>query len=437
MSGRQMQLLSLAILLFAFLVLIALPITSVLFLVDETLQQNHLKNDAVALIIPEKETPIVSTQVLPREASTTTSPQEPSQQSQPPQQPRCLISSQGSDGLGHQLEAKLSCIATAAVLHHELEYVHTPIVSAEHGTDGTTFEQFVGIEKSLTSTHYAVEVLHLNNDTKEQKFRLQVRDPLPRVGKCRDPSWFQPEIRQEQCRNAAYSNTIFMADNCWDFFYCTLKQHKNVTLIEEAFGRLRAGYIRQKLDSDNNTSSVSELSSLKVVVHIRRTDSGRRKISSAYYSNLIRELVSASGTNGTGRLSIVVHTDQEGTSRRNLLPELEGSYNITIQDKNSVTMQTVFHEMVQADIFITSRSSLSNAAALMGRPNRPVLYPFDKKRVGLSSLRGWTLLRQSGMDATERFRRLEYMWESVNITFFAQILADARKSKDEELLSTA
>ena len=37
----------------------------------------------------------------------------------------CMISAQGADGLGHQLEAKLSCIGVAAAFN--LSYVHQPI----------------------------------------------------------------------------------------------------------------------------------------------------------------------------------------------------------------------------------------------------------------------------------------------------------------------
>jgi hypothetical protein len=49
-----------------------------------------------------------------------------------------LISSRGTDSVGHQLEAKISCIATvtatAATLKDELEYVHIPMYSdTEHG----------------------------------------------------------------------------------------------------------------------------------------------------------------------------------------------------------------------------------------------------------------------------------------------------------------
>jgi hypothetical protein len=173
---------------------------------------------------------------------------------------------------------------------------------------------------------------------------------------------------------------------------------------------------------------------LALVVHIRRTDSGKRKLSSAYYSHLIRQLVDASSNRDT-QLSVIVHTDQARSSKRRLLPELGESYNVTIRDRTSVSMQTVFDDMVQADIFVTSRSSLSNAAALMGRAGRPVLYPFDKTRVGLSLLQGWTMLRQSGQDGMERFQRLEYAWQAIDGDFYRNIISNAQKSKAKDQLS--
>ena len=48
-----------------------------------------------------------------------------------PTRNECLISSFGTDGIGHQMEAKLTCIATAAALDG-VAYVHYPL-HAGHG----------------------------------------------------------------------------------------------------------------------------------------------------------------------------------------------------------------------------------------------------------------------------------------------------------------
>jgi hypothetical protein len=390
-------------------------------------EEQRTGDDGAVAVMPDKVSAVTTgttASMNPKKSEFIASSLSLSQQSK--KKNRCLISSKGSDGIGHQLESKISCIATAAALEHDLEYVHSPMASAEHGTNGTSFETFIGIQQSLPN----VKVLD------EQQFQIQQREPLPWVGKCREPSWFQPEIRQAQCQNAS-ATTVFVADNCWDYFYCALKRDENVTVpMEHAFVRLRAGYMGIRRESNAvTTSSITEQATriLTLVVHIRRTDSGRRKLSSSYYSHLIRQLVDAS-PNGDMQLSVIVHTDQAKSSKRKLLPELGDSYNVTIRDKTSVSMQTVFDDMVQADIFVTSRSSLSNAAALMGRVGRPVLYPFDKTRVGLSSLQGWTMLRESGKGGMERFQRLEHAWQAVDGDFYRNIISNAQKSKAKDRL---
>ena len=57
--------------------------------------------------------------------------------------PKCLISQTGKDGLGHQLEGKLSCIAMASYLGHE--YVHKPFYLMAHKQNPFTMEKFFGL----------------------------------------------------------------------------------------------------------------------------------------------------------------------------------------------------------------------------------------------------------------------------------------------------
>lgn len=57
---------------------------------------------------------------------------------------KCLISRRGNDGIGHQMEAKLSCIGAAAMFPGSVAYVHRPLESdrwtrsAEGGGGGRT-----------------------------------------------------------------------------------------------------------------------------------------------------------------------------------------------------------------------------------------------------------------------------------------------------------
>jgi hypothetical protein len=329
----------------------------------------------------------------------------------------CLISSWGSDGIGHQLEAKISCIATAAVLD-DLRYVHSSMNQSEHGTNSIDFEDFVGLQHSFSNMKPSI----IHDGPPQNNMVLVPRKPLPNCGECRGArSWFDADIRKRECQNASSGAVVFSADNCWDFFYCQLKKADNATIatLETAVLQvLNKGYRERHKNPFPDHHQL-----LTVVVHIRRGDSRRRKMGSAFYSNVISQLMDAAG----GNLRIVIHTDAQGATRQGLLPGLASHANVTIRDY-SVSIQEVFDEMVQADIFVASRSSLSNAAGLLGRPGRPILYPFDKSRMGLSSLRGWRVLRQSAKDM-ECFDRPNWKWDQVDSDFYRQVIADAKKLK--------
>lgn len=318
------------------------------------------------------------------------------------QQPQCRISSRGSDGVGHQLEAKLSCIATAAALD-DLQYVHSPMTSAEHATNPFEFEDFLGLQKSyqgLEAVHDAVLV--------DGNPLIRERSPLPRVGTCREASWFNADRRIPQCRNAT-PGTVFLADNCWDFFYCSLKRGDNVTEMQKVLDVLSKGYATRH----------HGFSRLTAVVHIRRADSRKRQSSGTFYTRLIQELVDAADQH----LQVIVHTDEKNPSRERLLPQLDKKYEVTIRGR-AVPLQEVFNDMAQADILVASKSSLSNSAGMMGRQGRPVLYPFDKSRQGLSNLKGWRVLRESGF-GFEMF--YDWKWGSVDQNFYKEVLVDAGK----------
>jgi hypothetical protein len=205
---------------------------------------------------------------------------------------KCMISSCGSDGVGHQLEAKLSCIATAAALAEELEYIHTPMTIAEHGVDPKPFEALVGIPAQ-----------HNNNST---RFDYQNR-PRSAIGNCMTVP-FESETRNEDCQKHSDS-TVFVSDNCWDFFYCELEKGdpKIKKRMEEALAQVAAAYMQK-----NQKQPRTPNDPLSVVVHMHRGDGKRTH--SGYYANLIRGLVDAS-TQQDDRLKIIIHTDQANATK--------------------------------------------------------------------------------------------------------------------------
>lgn len=59
---------------------------------------------------------------------------------------RCAIAQRSYDGFGHQLEAKLTCIAAAHSLG--LDYVHVPFSGRAHGEDPTEAEAHMGFSRA-------------------------------------------------------------------------------------------------------------------------------------------------------------------------------------------------------------------------------------------------------------------------------------------------
>jgi len=86
-------------------------------------------------------------------------------------QPRCMISSQGGDGMGHQLESKLSCIAVARFLG--MEYIHNPLLGNAHGLNSTKMEDFLNL---------GMPYRHFNRSTKRKEPRQTICGSLQRKG---------------------------------------------------------------------------------------------------------------------------------------------------------------------------------------------------------------------------------------------------------------
>jgi len=276
---------------------------------------------------------------------------------------QCLISSKGSDGIGHQMEAKLSCIAAAAALD-DVTYVHSPMATNEHGV---LFEDkvFRSIEDmfGLTSSHFEI----LNH-------QVVSRDPLPWVGKCNEASWF--DNRPSSCsRKVAYVN-----DNCWDFFYCSIQRNEDhvVKPMVYALQELYRNSNDQRRDDDDDN--------LTIAVHIRGTDAGKRKMRMGYYEEIIQQLCLVAP-----EARVIVHTDD--TSIRDRIKDLPS--HVIVHDPSSTTILQVLQDLMHSDLLVGSISSLSYAAGLYNL-GRPVLSPYDHSRIGLANLPGIHLIAKDG-----------------------------------------
>lgn len=262
----------------------------------------------------------------------------------------CFISSAGRDGIGHQMEAKLTCIATARALN--LSYVHIPLFDMEHVADVNSavgeLEEFFG----LSSKYPHGETLPRSP-----------RKPLPWVDHCNSRSWFD----NYHTRCAEGAGSVFVADNCWDFFWCHTKLMRRIWL-EEVWPVVKDAY-----DSTPKPNLLWEGGELRVVAHIRQTDGFHVKMD--YYRRSFEAL-------GRSDAQLFVHSDGELSPRD--LAQLPS--NVVVYSPNT-NLRYVIHQMVQADVFIAACSSLSNVVALLRGPARTIAPNFRASAADL----GWTV----------------------------------------------
>jgi len=134
--------------------------------------------------------------------------------------PKCMLSQHGTDGFGHQLFAKISCMAVAEDLG--MKYVHTPFDMMEHNESGSSYNDYMGMDKvypNLESIPNAVEI---------------TRAPTPFIGDCESSSFFKRLARgQQQCAHDGVS--VYTGDNCWDHFFLSRSMVRS--LVQSATAR--------------------------------------------------------------------------------------------------------------------------------------------------------------------------------------------------------
>jgi len=297
----------------------------------------------------------------------------------------CMISSRGTDGVGHQMEAKLTCIATAAALG--LSYVHFPIGFAEHGVN---VDEFHAIE---TMFGLGERFPKFNNDT----MILEKREPIHWVGHCDDASWFDEDTRPKTCPQGV----VYLNDNCFDFFYCAPYMNKNYTekMVKalqdlhvadgDSFASKKGNQSKSKYDDENRP--------LTIAVHIRQNDGIR--IPLATYFAIIRRF-----RNVVPDAAVIIHSD--GNLDRDKLPGHQKlPAHVVVRGKKTTSLIETLEELISADILVASYSSLSFTAGLanMGRPVVSLQPDFMKRagrnegrkkesRKGVENLPGWSVV---------------------------------------------
>ena len=376
---------------------------------------------------------------------------------------RCLISCRGTDGVGHQMEAKLSCLGAAAFHPEDLAYVHVPMNHSDHGTDAVNIEMFFNVAGAVGSGALGDGAEAFDQGT----MRTVPREPLPWVGQCDNPSWFDEgkvleECAREKAANPGEKRAVFTADNCWDFFWCRLASHP-VESSKAWYGRVfpairEAYYVSPKPEgpfSGNADSGIG--TTLTVAVHVRRGDSGERKVLAEFYISVVDELWRAAMRMGA-RPQIVVHTDgvvEEVTVELALdkIAALDGIDVVVYGRDSRVDLTTVVHHLVEADILVASMSSLSHAAGLLRDANSgrmPVIHPLTRERPGMVAL-GWTMIntvmRNAELEDDGKSRMVSYVlvrpetpgkgvsidtdqWKRLDENFWDNLVRGALKGKN-------
>ena len=275
--------------------------------------------------------------------------------------PKCLITQRGADGMGHQLEAKLSCIAVAKYLSKDFRYVHVPfhhLAHRGHATQKTLealqMEKFLGLGE-----------LFRNFEWKSKELELQ-RIEVVWVGQCHKTGWIRKvELGQVSCKND--NKTLYWLADCWERFYCygfteSGYWYTILPTIQQAY------YSTAKPDPDWLEGMSSGPWGPKVVVHIRRGDGSY--LPDAWYLKQINALRSrfAAGPPPLFRIQTdAIYLDKllERT------PEFKAN-DIAIDGRNS-SFPLTFHRMVVADALVMSKSALSMSAGLIGNQSITIL----------------------------------------------------------------
>mmetsp|Transcript_38988 Transcript_38988/g.117224 ORF Transcript_38988/g.117224 Transcript_38988/m.117224 type:complete len:591 (-) Transcript_38988:327-2099(-) len=357
---------------------------------------------------------------------------------------KCLISSAPIHGIGYQLEAKISCIGAAAMSPHALTYIHQPFSSDRQtvGRNVTSSENADDTMESFFDISGALDALDgLKYDAKSMEY--VERTPVPHVGSCEDSSWFDA-VNESGCHAVSLDTInsgmvpVFEANNCWDDFWCRLARDPNEAVTawrERALPALRESYrqgaARISISNEDlfGLAHTKELSHheevLNVVVHVRKSQAGSHTERLTYYDEILTslrraasEMRESSAVNKTLNakaplLRIVVHTNDNpvevaagldfnisaATAKGDSLSVSQlddGATSATIHGR-STSLPLVFQHMIECDIFIASRSSLSNSAALLRddldeEGGAGVIYPETRQRLGILSL-GWTMMQ--------------------------------------------
>ena len=292
----------------------------------------------------------------------------------------CQLSSASSDGFGHQLDAKLSCIAVAHRIG--MRYVHVPFRGSAHGENLAPLEVHVGLNRSFQLNSIGD---HPRWNSRQRAAPSWWPAPYGRHGACSGkPYLYSWLLQMDLVRHnaSAYrpalccTNVVYINDNCWDYFIC----HPHWPgLWNDVKPRVQQAYFSTpkpdpewlhgfELQQPNARQRVQALrSAVKVVVHARFDDVAHNRLPPNWYANTIKQALQSVAAGRRQHAVVRIQTNGKPRDIEPILSLLDGPTlaRVVIDWAANTSLSLAFHRMVISDVLVMSRSSLSNAAALL------------------------------------------------------------------------
>eukprot|EP01084_Bolivina_argentea_P255235 429227_1 len=262
----------------------------------------------------------------------------------------CYISQYSRDGIGHQIEAILSCLAVIKYYNNSnIKYLSLRQLGIRrwkmkfaHGTNQNKAKQFITfIENSI---NFSTNITNRNFANFPLKKRYQLR-----VMKC----------------NSDRLNTIYRTDNCWKW---TRGINPSLYYTNEFLNMIRNRYEKLPYFIDYNTifnMKNKNISEINVVIHIRLGDAPSYRV---FHPNYYYSCINVINNHFINKnIYFWIHTD--GNKTKEYFYIFKNITNIKIFDKTDSEIDVFYalNQMVLADVFIMGASSLSMVAGLLNR----------------------------------------------------------------------
>ena len=270
----------------------------------------------------------------------------------------CLIMQCSEDGMGHQVDARVSLMALAEMYPSQLTYVHHPFGSFQHTSmPGATADAFFGFDR--------------------------VGSPL--IGDARLARGSRPVVDRSVYRSGAFlqdvlqgkfacrPTSLYCVDNAFEVTHggdaAVARSFVAVVANSTLFRRLRRVYWHES--AAKPAPRDFSLSRLNVVVHVRRGDAGYRMLEARYFLAAMRLVERLAREAELPAPLFHVHSDSPDwpgiAALRSAFPQ--GDVHVP-RLEGDLAVLAVFHALASANVSVLSDSSLG-FGSLAFRDPRP------------------------------------------------------------------